>query len=373
MFVTKCSVFVGAALAVSDGEWEAWKIENGRVYNGDGEENYRRSVFEGNMERSAELQKLNPLAEFGATKFSDWTQDEFKSTLLTYKPGNRVMEHADLSHLPPLEASAEKDWTGVATTSIKDQGQCGSCWAFSAVEQIESDYILQGGSKVELSTQEMNDCTAAGAGSRRGGCSGGDPAEAYKVVKAIGGLTKASNYPYTARDGTCRTPPAAVSLSDWQWVGQRSESQMQQYVTSSGPLSVCVDASQFNSYRGGILSNCGNDVDHCVQIVGVGQSGGSSYWKVRNSWGSSWGEGGNIRIQIGRNLCDISSEPSKVTVTGGTPTPTPSPTPSPSPSPTPGQCHAVSAVVTDEWCADNCAMGFCPSDLCSCDGTAVIV
>merc|ERR1711963_931942 len=104
-------------------------------------------------------------------------------------------------------------------------------------------------------------------------------------------------------------------------------------------------------------------VDHCVQLVGYGDSG-SSYWKVRNSWGASWGESGHVRLQIGSNLCAINSSPTKVSATTVGPSPSPSPSPTPTPSPSPGQCHAISAVVTDDWCVANCAAGFCPSDLC---------
>jgi len=332
MFIAKSAPML-AVLAAASQEWEAWKQQYGKSYNGADEDDYRRTIFEANLVRAQKLQKANPLANFGATKFSDMSPEEFKKSMLTYRPSNRTLSHADLSHLP-LTVEGEKDWS-YATTSIKDQGQCGSCWAFSATEQIESDYVLQGGSLIELAPQELNDCTSSGAGSYRGGCSGGDPAEAYEVVKAIGGLTTESQYPYTARDGTCKTPPSAVQVSDWQWVGRYSESQMQSYVATSGTLSVCVDANDYSYYQGGIMTSCGNNVDHCVQIVGIGESGGSSYWKVRNSWGSSWGENGYLRLQIGNNLCDITSEPSKVTVVGGSPTPTPAPTPTPSPSPSP--------------------------------------
>merc|ERR1711933_691950 len=91
---------------------------------------------------------------------------------------------------------------------------------------------------------------------------------------------------------------------------------------STGPLSVCVDANSWNSYRSGIMTSCGQNVDHCVQIVGYGSSGSTNYWKVRNSWGGSWGESGHMRLAIGRNLCDISSEPTAVTASAAATTTT---------------------------------------------------
>merc|ERR1712004_857541 len=159
----------------------------------------------------------------------------------------------------------------------------------------------------------------------------------------------------------------AVTVTSYNSVGQGSYTALKQYVGSSGPLSVCVDASSWSSYRGGVMTSCGRSVDHCVQLVGYGDSG-SSYWKVRNSWGASWGESGHVRLQIGSNLCDINSSPTKVSAT----TVGPSPSPTPTPSPSPGQCHAISAVVTDDWCEANCAAGFCPSDLCQCDSQVVV-
>merc|ERR1712187_563955 len=275
----------------------------------------------------------------------------------------------------PLAVASSQDWTGRYTTPVKDQGQCGSCWAFSAVEQIESDLIRQHGRSIQLSTQELVDCT--GSGGRRNGCQGGDPSEAYGVIKQLGGIETESSYRYTARNGNCQfsRSKVAATVSSYKSVGRGSESSMQSYVGSTGPLSVCVDANSWNSYRGGIMTSCGNNVDHCVQIVGYGTSGSTNYWKVRNSWGGNWGERGHVRVQIGRNLCDINSEPSAVVASGVGPSPSPSPTPSPSPSPSPSPhpsgCHAISAQATDEWCRDNCAAGFCPSDMCRCGSVVV--
>lgn len=302
--------FVGTAVAVSDSDWETWKQENNRVYNGDEEEAFRRQVFDDNMAEAAILQQANPQAEFGSTIFSDWTKAEFKEHLTNYVPSNESVPEFDVSNLPETIATS-KDWTGVATTPVKDQGQCGSCWAESAVEQIESDLMLSGGGQVVLAVQELVDCTASGAGSRRGGCSGGNTGPAYNVVRSLGGLERESSYPYTARDGTCRfsRSKAAVTINGYSSVGRGNENSMKQYIGSSGPLSVCVDANSWQSYRGGVLSSCGRSVDHCVQLVGYD----GSVWKVRNSWGSRWGEAGHIRIQIGRNLCAISSEPTKTT------------------------------------------------------------
>merc|ERR1712241_1441329 len=263
---------------------------------------------------AAVLQKENPLAEFGSTKFSDWTRLEFKTRLTNYIPSNTSSyPEMDLSHLP-VKVAASQDWTGRYTTTVKDQGQCGSCWAFSVVEQVESDLMREHGREITMSTQELVDCT--GSGGRRNGCQGGDPAAAYKVIEQLGGIETASAYPYTARNGNCQFSRSRVAarISSYKSVGRGSESSMKSYVGNTGPLSVCVDANSWNSYRSGIMTSCGNSVDHCVQIVGYGTSGSTNYWKVRNSWGRSWGESGHMRLRIGSNLCRINSEPSAVTV-----------------------------------------------------------
>merc|ERR1712000_600517 len=240
----------------------------------------------------------------GATKFSDWTREEFKERLTNYVPSGDTLPEMDLSHLP-LEVAADVDWTGAYTTPVKDQGQCGSCWAFSAVEQMESDLMREHQTKITMSTQELVDCT--GSGGRRSGCEGGDPTSAYKVIEQLGGIETENSYRYTAKNGNCQFSKSKVTatVSDYKSVGRGSESSMQSYVGSTGPLSVCVDANKWDSYRGGIMTSCGNDLDHCVQIVGYGTSGSTNYWKVRNSWGTGWGESGHIRLKIGSNLCGI--------------------------------------------------------------------
>merc|ERR1712113_207464 len=155
------------------------------------------------------------------------------------------------------------------------------------------------------------------------------------VVEQLGGIESENSYRYTARNGNCQFSRSRVAakVSSYKSVGRGSESSMKSYVGSTGPLSVCVDTNSWNSYRGGVMTSCGRNVDHCVQVVGYGSSGSTSYWKVRNSWGGNWGERGHVRVAIGSNLCDTNSEPSAVTASAVGPSPSPTPTPSPSPSP----------------------------------------
>jgi len=160
-----------------------------------------------------------------------------------------------------------------------------------------------------LSAEQITQCDSTSYG-----CSGGWTENAYNYVKKAGGIELEADYPYTSYQGTtgrCSSNSAKFVVSVSGYTTLKSESAMASYVQSTGPLSVCVDASSWSSYKGGIMSVCGKSVDHCVQAVGVDAS---SYWKVRNSWGTSWGESGYIRLAYGSNTCAIASDPTYASV-----------------------------------------------------------
>lgn len=168
---------------------------------------------------------------------------------------------------------------------MKDQGYCGSCWAFSATEQIESDAMRELQSQYILSPEQITQCTVAAFG-----CGGGWTESAYNYVMKEGGLATEDVYPYTSymgTTGTCHDDPSQDVVGITGFTTIQGESNMAAYVQSTGPLSVCVDANNWSSYTGGIMSTCGKQVDHCVQAVGVA-TGSNGYWKVRNSWGTRY-------------------------------------------------------------------------------------
>jgi C1A family cysteine protease len=249
----------------------------------------------------------------GITKFSDISQAEFESKFLTADPSLRSKDTPVAKISRPVDASLGLiDWTGVSTTEVKDQGYCGSCWAFSATEQIETDAIRTLGVTYHLSPEQITQCTTAAFG-----CGGGWTETAYAYVKKAGGIETEANYPYTSYQGTTGTCSATSSkfvISVKGFTTISSESEMASYVQSTGPLSICIDANNWNSYTGGILSVCGTSVDHCVQAVGVDASTTGGYWKVRNSWATGWGELGHIRLAYGANTCAITNDPTYVTV-----------------------------------------------------------
>jgi len=136
-------------------------------------------------------------------------------------------------------------------------------------------------------------------------------------VKSNGGIETDADYPYTSyygKTGTCSSTASKNVVTVSAYYTLKTESSMASYVQATGPLSVCVDASSWNSYTSGIMTVCGTSVDHCVQAVGVYPATTSGYWKVRNSWGTKWGESGFIRLSYGSNTCDITNDPTYTAV-----------------------------------------------------------
>jgi len=312
-------LLAGLQLVVAQGHknWDDWKLKFGRSYASPEEEVFRRKVFAQNMAKADEMQKANPLAVFGSDEFSDMTEEEEQAHLFGAIPEHSNAEVPEALVNMSIQIPQSKDWTGKATTPVKRQ-KCGSCWANSAVEQIESDFMLQKNKQFILSPQEAVDCK--GDGSFRNGCKGGWPNGAYEAFQQLGGIEAESNYPDQGVNPHTKVPidqkcmynqqKAAVTIKGWQFVGKGDEAKMKQYIATSGPLSVCLLA-QWKGYKGGILTGCPSNhgTDHCVQIVGYGTENGQSYWKVRNSWGPAWGEHGFIRLAYGSNQCDINSHP----------------------------------------------------------------
>jgi len=294
--------------------WESFKREHSKNYATVEEDLHRMEVFLHNLkvadERNWAEQKAGGSAIHGITKFSDLSQEEFAAFYLK----SDVTMKTNAAEKGFVKANATEtlvDWAGILTTPVKDQGYCGSCWAFSATEQIETDAMRTLGVDYLLSPEQIVQCDKTSFG-----CSGGWTESAYLYVKNNGGLETEADYPYTSylgRTGTCSSSTSLNKVTVSSFYTLSSESDMAAYVQSTGPLSVCVDANLWNSYSSGILSVCGTSVDHCVQAVGVYPTTGG-YWKVRNSWGTSWGESGFIRLAYGANTCAITNDPTYAVV-----------------------------------------------------------
>jgi len=279
---------------------------------------YRFGVFKANLDTIYNHNKGNHTYTLGMNVFGDLTKEEFFSTHLGYKQKDnqyiRSVNAADFDENVVLADSI--DWrTEGAVTPIKDQGQCGSCWAFSATGSTEGAYFLAGNKLVSLSEQQLVDCSTANAG-----CDGGLMDYAFEFIISNKGITDEASYPYKAVDGTCKKgKPVAATLTGYKDVKANNNAAFRAAI-AVGPLSVAIEADQdaFQFYSKGVFTgSCGKALDHGVLVVGYGtDSSAGAYYIVKNSWGTTWGEAGYMRMTDtasmngGAGECGILSEPS---------------------------------------------------------------
>jgi hypothetical protein len=276
---------------------------------------YKYSVFKTSYDFVEAHNSGNNTWEVELNKFADLTSAEFKLTYNGYKPELRRGVRQEVKTLADLRIGAypsgSLDWTSKgAVTGVKDQGQCGSCWAFSATGSTESAVYLKYGHLTSLSEQQLVDCSTAQGNA---GCNGGLMDSAFKYIESNGLCTEAA-YPYTAKNGKCSSTSCSAStnskLSGYKDV-THTENALGAAVDIT-PVSIAIEADQsgFQLYKSGVFcGTCGTSLDHGVLAVGYGTDG-QDYWKVKNSWGTSWGEAGYIRICRNSNKCGISNEPS---------------------------------------------------------------
>jgi cathepsin F len=272
----------------------------------------RFNIFSANVRRYEEANRKSGRNTFGVTKFSDLTPEEFSKYYLMPKslhenfeiPPNKVAPAPAAVNIP-----SSFDWNSKGViTPVYNQEQCGSCWAFSATETIESYCALGGKGLQSLSMQQVVDCDTSAYG-----CEGGWTYVAYEYVEEAGGIEYFKDYPYNGESESCQFNKADIfaDISSWGYVTESGdEGVMANWLVSSGPLSVCVDASNWSGYEAGTImtaSDCGDSVDHCVQVTGLDVKQGTAIWNVRNSWGTDWGNDGYIWVERGTNACDIAS------------------------------------------------------------------
>jgi C1A family cysteine protease len=275
-----------------------WAKFHGKVYQPT-ERDYRNYVFNTNLERIY-LHNTFSNATWTMTlnKFADMTPREWRSKYLGLI--NTTLVNRSYSPVKASALPASVDWTqSGAVTPVKNQGQCGSCWAFSATGALEGAWFLKNGSLYNVSEQELIDCSTAQGNE---GCNGGlmDDAFQYVVEK---GLTTEVAYPYTATGpNTCESSkPKVVQATGFTDVVPNSETALMSALTQQ-PVSVAVEADQgsFQFYSSGVMTKpCGTQLDHGVLAVGYGTTGGQDYYKVKNSWGSDWGMDGYILLGRG--------------------------------------------------------------------------
>jgi len=267
----------------------------------------RFGLFKAALDFVREHNAGNSTWKAGINQFSDLTREEFKDQYLNKllipisettepSPSPSTVILPDPSHPVPNDI----DWRNRgAVSAVKNQGQCGSCWAFSATGAVEGWAAVRGMGLGMLSEQQLVDC-AKSAGQ---GCEGGWPNKAIDWMAANGGSCSEGDYPYYGYEGTCDDSCTPVVRPSGAQTGQ-GETTLSNALMSL-PVSVCVDASsEFQAYESGIFGGpCGSQINHAVLAVGFT----SQYYIIKNSWGSSWGSGGYIYLSRGRNTCGVAS------------------------------------------------------------------
>jgi len=282
-----------------------WMALHGKSYTSPTEMDYRMSVFATNVATIEAHNGGNYSWSMSVNKFADLTQEEFAARYiggLNLKPKSRSLRATNYAPLNTTANPTSVDWTTKgAVTPIKNQEQCGSCWAFSTTGSVEGAWFLSNGTLPELSEQQLVDCSTAEGNQ---GCNGGLMDDAFQYIINNKGITTEDAYPYTATGpNKCEAAkkPIAATISGFKDVAPNSEVALETAIAQQ-PVSVAVEADQsvFQFYSGGVMdSACGTQLDHGVLAVGYSTDAGKEYYKVKNSWGDSWGEKGFIRLGRG--------------------------------------------------------------------------
>lgn len=302
-----------------DVHWENFKQVHNKRYP-DGNENMRRFIWEQHLryirQHNLEADLGQHSFTMGINEYSDLTDQEYR-TYMTGLSTRNVTSTGVLFLDPGNVAMPEKmDWREKGyVTPVKNQAQCGSCWAFSATGSLEGQHFRKYNKLVSLSEQNLVDCSQAEGNH---GCHGGNMDAAFEYIKKNDGVDTEESYPYTAKDGECRFKKADVGATDRGFVNipRDSEDHLLRAAATVGPISVAIDASQmtFRMYKQGVYvdEKCSSThLDHGVLVVGFGSEDGREYWLVKNSWGESWGDKGYIRMARNHNnMCGIATQAS---------------------------------------------------------------
>merc|ERR1719183_2112343 len=255
----------------------------------------------------------------GHNQFSGLTENQFRALYL-----NNNFEAFEASRpknydtsLIGVKASLDAiDWVEKGgVTPVKDQAQCGSCWAFSTVAGMEGALYVAEGKLLSMSEQDLVSCDKNGDQ----GCNGGLMDNAFEWINTNGGICSESDYPYTSgggSSGTCKKTCKNVATATGHKDVPKGDEDALYTALQTAPVSIAVDAGKFQLYKSGILNpllGCGKQLDHGVTLVGYGTDGGKDYWKIKNSWGASWGEKGILRVIHGKDECGLADSASQPT------------------------------------------------------------
>jgi cathepsin L len=313
-------------------------------------EELRRAIFDANVHKVNRHNLEGHSWTMAINEYADLTSREFAiGRIGGYLPRRLRTSRAQAVSEVRTDLPSSVDWVSAgAVTAVKNQGQCGSCWAFSTTGSVEGAHEISTKTLVSLSEQELVDCSSAEGNQ---GCNGGLMDQAFQYIIKNGGICtyvsaalavvccamcvgarpytvlvlcflrtrSEASYPYKGVDGSCKKScTKAATISSFTDVTVNSDSALATAVAKN-PVSVAIEADQssFQLYSGGVLTAaCGTQLDHGVLAVGYGTASGVEYWKVKNSWGASWGEQGYVRLARGSSYnggagqCGIYSDPS---------------------------------------------------------------
>jgi cathepsin F len=269
----------------------------------------RFEVFKHNFQM---LQNKNPTHETGITKYFDLTQQEFRNIYLNLRstPGFQNNGEEYMKALLDGHSPDSWDWRNHgAVGPVKDQGDCGSCFSFSTVGNLEGLQAIKSGKIVQYSEQQIVDCDT-----NDGGCDGGWMESAFEYIKEAGGIETEQDYPYTGEDDTCAfiKKKAVLQVKDKIVNRDMDEKVMKEFLFKNGPLAIALNAESLIDYKSGIIDESSDEcypktLNHGVTLVGYGSENGKYFWIVKNSFGADWGEKGYFRIARGKGTCGINT------------------------------------------------------------------
>jgi len=291
-----------------------WAALHGKTYNGE-ESAVREGIYNANVEW---IKANNEDGTKGPSMFMDMTREEFAETFYTLQPAHKTDAQTYLGRFQSTGADLPDavDWVDQgAVSAVKNQGSCGSCWAFSTIGSLEGRAQIATGNLQQFSEQQFVDCDTEFGDM---GCRGGLMDNAFTYLMQSKGACTEESYGYKGKAGTCAIDSCTIGLPASSVTGYQDVDGTDaafREALSHGPVSVAVEADTvFQFYFGGIVATnfCGAKLDHGVLAVGYGEDNGVSYWKVKNSWGAGWGEKGFIRLKAdkgSKGQCGILSGP----------------------------------------------------------------
>jgi C1A family cysteine protease len=280
-----------------------------KTYKGD-EIFTRYEIFENNLALIEEHNAQDLGWTLGVNQFADLTAQEFSAMYLTLQPNPDHGQDLQMWNLEQATATAtapatEVDWSAKPgmVTPVKSQGQCGACWSFSSTGSIESANAIAGNGLISLSEQQLMDCSGSFGNHN---CQGGWMTGAFKWVMHNGGITAEVLNPYLGKAGTCSRHVSVAKITNYVEIPPKNETALKVAVTKQ-PVSIAVDASKWQLYSSGIFRGCSPNVqlDHGVLVTGFSDS--QKFWKVKNSWDTTWGLQGYILLALGINECGLSN------------------------------------------------------------------